>query len=164
MNHRFAIFLVIAASFIAASMINVYPLSFGLALWRPMTLILVLIFWAIYQPRMVGVVAAFMVGLAADLLLDTHLGHQALCAVAMVFFLRLATNYTRRLSFVSVWIMAIGALVGYRCLLWMLELLAHERFVWSGFASLVVSILIFPVIWWMLSACQQALSKRSWSL
>lgn len=162
MNQRFMTIIAIAASFIVASMINVYPLSFGLALWRPMTLVLVLIFWAIYQPKVVGVGVAFLVGLAADLLLDTHLGHQAFCAVVMVFLLRLATNYTKRLSFSAVWILAVGALFGYRCLLWILELLAHERFVWSGISSLLVSILLFPVVWWALSFIQRRIQVYQW--
>lgn len=161
MSERLLALMAIAASFTLASAINVYPLSFTLAPFRPMTLILVLIFWAIYQPRLVGVGVAFLVGLSADLLFDTHLGHQAFCAVAMVFGLRIATNYTKRLSFASAWILAVVALTGYRCLLWLFEFLSHTHFAWTGLVSLVLSILLFPVVWWLLFTIQQRIWSRS---
>lgn len=141
----------IAASFVLASMVNVYPLSFDLSPYRPMTLLLVLIFWAMYQPRRVGVAVAFFVGLFSDLILDTRLGHQAFCAVAMVFLLRLASNYSKRLDFVSAWILAAGALLIYRCLLWVFEMLTHENFAWIGFWSFLSSVFCFPVVYWLLT-------------
>lgn len=140
----------IFTSFLLASMFNVYPLSFDLAPYRPMILILVLIFWAIYQPRVVGVSLAFFIGLFSDLLLDTRLGHQAFCAVAMVFVLRLASNYSKRMDFISAWILAVGALLFYRCLLWVFEMLTHENFVWVGMWSFLTSIFCFPIVYWFL--------------
>lgn len=137
-------------SFLLASMLNVYPLSFDFAPYRPMFLMITLIFWAMYQPRMVGVGMAFLVGLFSDLILDTRLGHQAFCAVAMVFLLRLANNYAKRLDFVSAWILAVGALLFYRFLLWVFEMLTHDNFAWAGAMSLFTSILIFPMFYWIL--------------
>lgn len=140
----------IGVSFLLASMLNVYPLSFDLASYRPMTLLLVLIFWAMYQPRTVGITMAFFVGLFSDLLLDTHLGHQAFCAVSMVFLLRLATNYAKRLDFISSWILAGGALLVYRLLLWVFEMFTHDNFAWTGFLSVITSIACYPMVHWAL--------------
>lgn len=150
MNATFLPKLGIIISFIVASMLNVYPLSFELASYRPMTMILVLIFWAMYQPRAVGVSVAFFVGLFSDLLLDTHLGHQAFCAVLMVFLLRLASSYAKRLDFLSAWILATASLFFYRCLLWVFEMFTHDNFAWAGLSALFTSIFIFPILFWLL--------------
>lgn len=155
MNISLSAVFMIVASFMVASMLNIYPLSFALAPFRPMVMVMVMIFWVIYQPKLVGVSAAFLVGILSDLLLDTHLGHQAFCMVVTVFLLRIATNYTKRLSFASTWILAAASLLLYRILLWLFEMFSHEDFVWVGFISLVMSIVTFPMVYWLLSVLQQ---------
>lgn len=147
---RFSPIFVIAISFIIASMINVYPLGFALASYRPMMLVLVLAFWAMYAPSYVGVGIAFAIGLIADLLFDTHLGHQAFCAVAMVFFIRVATIYAKRLTFVSAWIVASTALFLYSGVLWLLQSFGQAGFGLLGIGSFVVGVACFPVVWWLL--------------
>lgn len=143
--------LAIAISFIIASMINVYPLGFFLASYRPMTLVLVLIFWAMYEPRYVGVSIAFLTGLIADLLFDTHLGHQAFCAVIMVFFLRVATIYIRQLNFTSAWLLASLALLLYSGTLWLLQSFGQASLGLLGVKSFLVGVLCFPLVWQLLS-------------
>lgn len=150
MNVSFFPKLSIFASFVLASMLNVYPLSFGLASYRPMILILVLIFWTMYQPRVVGVSVAFFVGLFSDLILDTRLGHQAFCAVAMTFGLRLAVGFSKRMDGARAWILGGLALTGFCILLWLMQSVAHTKLVFTGMGSLVISILGFPVLWWLL--------------
>lgn len=147
---RARLLLCIALSFVAASALNVYPLGFALAAYRPMTLLLVLIFWAIYEPRYVGVGVAFAVGLAADLLLDTRLGHQAFCAVAAVFAVQILSVYSKKLDFVSSWIVAAAALGVYRVLLWALQLFVYGLDGLTGAASFALSVLFFPLFWWPL--------------
>ena len=75
---------VIVLSFIVASSLSVYPLSPSMATLRPMVMMMVLIFWLLFQPRYVGVFAAFTIGIIADLLMDTHLGQQAFAAVVVL--------------------------------------------------------------------------------
>lgn len=150
MNQEIKLIGIIVISFIVASMANVYPLSPFFAMMRPMFLIMVLAFWVMYQPRWVGVGAAFAVGLAADLLLDTHLGHQAFCAVAMTFGLRLAVGFSKRMDGARAWILGGLALTGFCILLWLMQSVAHTKLVFTGMGSLVISILGFPVLWWLL--------------
>ncbi len=57
---------VIVLSFIVASSLSVYPLSPSMATLRPMVMMMVLIFWLLFQPRYVGVFAAFTIGIIAD--------------------------------------------------------------------------------------------------
>lgn len=149
-------------TFVLASMVNVYPLSFVLAPYRPMMLMVVLLFWAIYQPKYVGLVTAFLVGLVSDLLLDTHLGHQALCAVVAVFTIQVLTIYAKRLSLSSAWILSIVGLSVYRVILWVLQSFGQAGFVLTGFISFAMSLLIFPLVWQVLFVIQQHIQKHTY--
>lgn len=144
---RFLPTLGIGLSFIVASTINIYPVNFVLAQYRPMILPMVLIFWAIYQPKKIGVASAFFVGLVSDLLLDTHLGYQAFCAVFMVVGIQFLMSYTKRPTFVSAWIVAFAALLLYRSLLWLLQSFGHSGFDLTGTGALMVSLFSFPLLW-----------------
>ena len=78
--------MVVIASFVIASVINIYPMGLEASLLRPMALIMVLVFWLIFKPNYVGVVTAFAIGIISDLLLDTRLGQQAFAAVVIIAF------------------------------------------------------------------------------
>lgn len=134
-------------SFIVASMLNVYPLKFALASIRPMFLVMVLIFWVIYRSTMLSVWAVFLVGVASDLLLGTHLGHQAFCAVAMSFVLRAMLVYTKELSLVQAWVIAVMGLMSYQMVLWGLQALTYNEFNLMGIGSLISSMALFPLVW-----------------
>lgn len=154
---RFLPFVLILASFVLASMFNVYPLGFALAQYRPMALMVVLCFWSIYQTNRVGVGVAFIVGLCADLLFDTHLGHQALCAVLMVFFIRVATIYAKRLTLLSSWLLTSIALFLYVGLLWLLQSFGQAGVAMMNIRALLSSLVIFPLVWSLLTIIWQKL-------
>lgn len=160
--NRFLSPVLIFATFVIASMVNVYPLTFVLAPYRPMMLMIVLLFWAIYQPRYVGLSAAFVVGLVSDLLLDTHLGHQALCAVAAVFTIQVLVIYAKRLSLSSAWILSIAGLSVYRIVLWILQSFGQTGFGMTGMLSFLVSLLLFPLVWQVLFVIQQKLQQHAY--
>ena len=92
---------VIVLSVIVASSLSVYPLAHSMSMLRPMIMIMVLIFWLLFQPRYVGIFTAFTIGLIADLLMDTHLGQQAFAAVVVAFVIKIASIYVKQLSMVS---------------------------------------------------------------
>lgn len=142
------------ASFAIASMVNVYPVSLQVAELRPMVLVLVLGFWAMYEPYRLGVGSAFLVGLVADLLFDTHLGQQAFCCVVMVFFLRVVTRYTKHLSFGAAWVLAFFAFSIFRFLLWFLQSFGQSHSALIGWGAYMATLIIFPVVWLMLSYVQ----------
>lgn len=137
------------ASFVVASMLNVYPLKYTFGI-RPMFLVMVLAFWVMYRSSMMSVWAVFLVGLSCDLLLGTHLGHQAFCAVAMAFALRFMLLYTKELTLIQAWVLAVIGLGIYQTLLWILQAFSHHVFTWIGFGSLMSSITLFPLFWFPL--------------
>lgn len=149
MNSKAFLVTGMTTSFIVASMLNVYPLKYTFGI-RPMFLVMVLAFWVMYRSNMMSVWAVFLVGIGCDLLLGTHLGHQAFCAVAMAFSLRLMLLYTKELTLVQSWVLAALGLGIYQTLLWILQAFSHHVFTWMGIGSLVSSIALFPLFWFPL--------------
>jgi len=136
----------IILSFVIASSLNVYPLSPSMATLRPMVMMMVLIFWLLFQPRYVGVFTAFTIGLIADLLMDTHLGQQAFAAVVVALFIKIISVYVKQLNTISAWVIASIGLVVFQLNLWMLQMLIQNLFVAKSILSLLISIISWPLI------------------
>ena len=136
----------IILSFVIASSLNVYPLSPSMATLRPMVMMMVLIFWLLFQPRYVGVFTAFTIGLIADLLMDTHLGQQAFAAVVVALFIKIISVYVKQLNTISAWVIASIGLVIFQLNLWMLQMLIQNLFVAKSILSLLISIISWPLI------------------
>lgn len=151
---------VIVTSFVIASMANVYPLSFDTAVFRPMFMILVLMFWVLYQPRFVGISVAFLVGLICDLLLDTMLGSQAFSVVIASLCVQIGRGFTKRLQLSSAWILSTAGLLIYRVFMWIFESFRYDYIGFSSLVGLVVSIGAFPVIWWVLVSINNKIDKQ----
>ena len=71
----------------------------GRAAWVPDLLACVLVFWSVHQPQRIGMVAAFVFGLAMDVHTSSLLGQHALAYTVMSF---LAIAIHRRLLWFSV--------------------------------------------------------------
>ncbi len=69
---------------VMALLLNMLPL--GRNPWMPDFLALVLVFWNVHQPLRVGVVAAFVFGLAVDVHGAALLGQHALAYTALSYF------------------------------------------------------------------------------
>ncbi|SNT69109.1 rod shape-determining protein MreD [Psychrobacter sp. LV10R520-6] len=136
----------IILSFVVASSLNVYPLSPNMATLRPMALIMVLIFWLLFQPRYVGIFTAFTIGLIADLLMDTRLGQQAFAAVVVALIIKITSIYIRELNTASAWLIATLGLVVFQLILWILQLITQNIFVAQSGLSLLMSIISWPLV------------------
>lgn len=111
---------------------------------------------------MMGVWAVFLVGLVSDLLLGTHLGHQAFGAVLMAFIIRVLLLYTKELSLSQAWILGAIGLSIYQASLWILQGFSHAQFVWTGVGSLISSIVLFPMMWYPLYWINRQLKERAY--
>ena len=80
-----------------AMMANMLPV--GRIAWMPDFLALVLVFWSVHQPLRVGVIAAFLFGLAVDVHQASLLGQHALAYTTLSYF---AITIHRRLLWFSV--------------------------------------------------------------
>ncbi|MBH0066027.1 rod shape-determining protein MreD [Psychrobacter sp. SZ93C1] len=145
-NATVVLIVTIILSFIVASSLNVYPLSPSMATLRPMVMIMVLIFWLLFQPRYVGIFTAFIIGIIADLLMDTHLGEQAFAAVVVALFIKITSVYIRQMNTASAWLVASFGLIIYQLNLWMLQMFIQNVFVAQSTLSLLMSILSWPLV------------------
>ncbi len=68
----------VALSLIIAVILQLVPVSGDWILWRPNFLMLMMIAWILYQPNRFGIGFAALVGLLADTLFRTALGHYVL--------------------------------------------------------------------------------------
>jgi len=82
---------------VVALMVNMLPL--GRLPWMPDVLAVTLVFWSVHQPLRVGVVAAFLFGLAVDVHQTSLLGQHALAYTTLVYF---AITIHRRLLWFTV--------------------------------------------------------------
>lgn len=145
-NSTALLIVVIVLSFIIASSLNVYPLSPSMATLRPMIMIMVLIYWLLFQPRYVGIFTAFTIGLIADLLMDTHLGQQAFAAVVVALVIKITSIYVRQLNTISAWLIASLGLVVFQLNLWMLQIFIQNTFIAKSALSLMMSIISWPLV------------------
>ncbi len=136
---------IMVISFIIASILSIYPLSTSIAFFRPMWLIIALIFWLIFQPARVGVWTAFLIGLIADLLTDSVIGQQALCAVLVAFFIKFISSYIKKLSANLVWALAAACLLLYQACLIILHFFTQTVFAPQLLYSAIISIIIWPL-------------------
>jgi rod shape-determining protein MreD len=82
---------------VLAMMVNMLPL--GRLAWMPDMLAVVLVFWSVHQPLRVGVILAFIFGLAVDVHQASLLGQHALAYTTLSYF---AITIHRRLLWFTV--------------------------------------------------------------
>ena len=101
---------ILPLSLLAALLLALLPVPPQLQGLRPYWLALVLAYWVMEEPDRVGLGFAFLVGLAADLVVGSVLGEQALRLVVITFILQ---RFRARLRFfpMSQQALAIGALL-----------------------------------------------------
>ncbi|MDR7099862.1 rod shape-determining protein MreD [Lysobacter niabensis] len=101
---------ILPLSLLAALLLALLPVPPQLQGLRPYWLALVLAYWVMEEPDRFGLGFAFLIGLAADLVVGSVLGEQALRLVVITFILQ---RFRARLRFfpMSQQALAIGALL-----------------------------------------------------
>lgn len=143
-------FLAIVISVILASILMVYPLSYTLSGWRPLFMLMVMLFWVLCQPTWCGIWFAFATGIFADLLLDAPLGLNALSFILIAFLARFLTRERRILTFSNLWIITAIAIVAHLMLIFFAQILASVQFSFARhWIPVLTSILVWPVLYYM---------------
>lgn len=136
---------------IVALLLSVLPMPEQMETGRPLWLALVLTFWAIHFPQNIGVLTAWCVGIAQDILYGTLFGQHALALVIVVF---LVLTLQQRLKVFPLWQQSCALLVIYGLaqlvLLW-LSTLSGMRPEISYYAwPVLVSCLLWPWLYLLL--------------
>jgi rod shape-determining protein MreD len=85
--------LALPLSFFLAFVLAVLPLPQALSYWRPEFVTMVLIFWVMNAPRLVGIWVAFFLGLLLDVLFHTPFGVHALVLALVAYLVRLSWRW-----------------------------------------------------------------------
>lgn len=151
MRHRNA--WALPASILLALLLGLLPLPPVLQPFRPFWLGLVLVYWLIEAPGKVGLGAAFVVGLLADLTFGSLLGEHALRLVVMGFIVQ---RFRARLRFfpLSQQSLAIGGLLlNDRIVTAAVHLaLGGSALPWPFWAAPALGMLLWPAVYWLLDA------------
>lgn len=139
----------IVASFACALLLNFLPWP-NLAL-APDFVALVLAFWCVRQPRLVGLATAWVLGLLVDAGNGVLLGQHALAYSTLAFF---AIALSRRILWFETWGQMLHALVlleGAQLVALGVRMAAGAEFPgWSLFVGPLAAALLWPVVAWLL--------------
>lgn len=132
-------------SLLIALLLSVVPMPEHLEMARPLWLALVLTFWAMNYPHQLGLLTAWSLGIAQDVLYGTSFGQHALGLTLVVF---LVLTLQQRLKLFPLWQQSLALLVIYGLaqlvLLW-LSSLSGMRPELSYYAlPVLVSCLLWP--------------------
>lgn len=126
----------IACTLVAALLVNLLPWQITLSNFAPDFVALLLIYWALNQPRRIGVGIGFLLGILMDVGDGTVLGQHAL-AYSVITFLTLWRN--RQIAIAPFWQQAIAAfllLMLSQFIMFLVRSLMGAPFVgWSYFAG-----------------------------
>jgi rod shape-determining protein MreD len=146
--------LFIAASLLAALAFNLLPLGRHPAM--PDLLALTLTFWAVHQPRRVGVGMSFMFGLLIDVNQGALLGQHGLAYTLLAY---LALAFSRRLSWFTLAQQALQVLplfVAMHTVSLLVRLTAGDLFPgWSLILAPLIEAMLWPVAALVLLAPQR---------
>jgi rod shape-determining protein MreD len=98
----------IAFSFVIGLLLSVLPLPDFMQVGRPLWLALLLAYWTLFLPARVGMLSAWGLGLAMDVLYGNLLGQNALVLTLVVF---LVQTLSRRLRMFPLWQQSLVLLV-----------------------------------------------------
>lgn len=134
-------------TFVLALALAIVPLDDRIAPFRPDWVPLLLIYWAIAQPGRFGLLSAFVLGLALDVLTGSLLGRHALALLPVVY---LALKLRLRIRLALAWqvtVTVVAMLVLYRFLLfWIDGIHQHDIPEANVWAPLLSSALLWPVV------------------
>lgn len=96
------------ATFVLALALSIAPLDDQVAPFRPDWVALVLIFWAVTRPQHFGLLSAFVLGLALDMVSGSLLGSHALALLPIAY---VALRMHRRIRAALPWQLALTVLL-----------------------------------------------------
>jgi rod shape-determining protein MreD len=138
---------VIVVSFLVAIVLTILPLPIWARPFRPEWYALVLIYWCLAAPSRVGVGAAWLLGIALDVLRGALLGQHALGLSVLAY---LTLKLRQRVRAFPLWQQAVTVLVllaiEQLLSLWALGIAGHPPQSWSYWAPSVVGMLLWPWI------------------
>lgn len=151
--------LFIAFTLIGAFLLNLLP--WGTWVGVPDFVALVLIFWSIHQPRKVGIGVAFFMGLMMDVHDASLLGENALAYTLLSYFAIMIHRRVLWFPLATQALHIVPLLLVTQAVQLVIRMLVSGKFPgWLYFSESLVSVLLWPVVTWMLLAPQRRAVDR----
>lgn len=131
-------------------------LGLTLQSWMPDVMALVLLFWTIHQPRRVGMLTAFVLGLVVDVHESALLGQNALAYVVMSHFALVVQRRVLWFPLIEQALQVLPLFVLAATVEWLVRLLAHD--LWPQWPQLLAPLLqsvLWPLVGYVLLAPQR---------
>ncbi len=153
---------VIVSSLVVAWLINLLPWRVDWLWLRPDFLLLATLYWGIYQPRQIGIGAAWWLGLLIDFSDGRHLGQHALAYAVSMYALSL---FQRRLYNFPPWQQALP-IMAFLLIEQLVEIvvstfLGDNRNALLYFLSAIIGALCWLPMWWLLHRLRTRAPARS---
>lgn len=137
----------IAATFVAAMLLDFIPLPGDLFEWLPQFSALTLIYWLIHRPQHVGIGVAFVLGILVDVGSAAPLGQHALAYMLLSYLI--IYNH-RQIILYNYGVQAVVVLLALLCnelVLMLVRLFYDHRFSgWWSWLSPFVGALLWPML------------------
>lgn len=152
-KHRYGL---IMLTFIVALFLTIIPLPTWAAPFRPYWLMLVVIYWVLVLPEVVGIGISWMIGLFLDVLQGAVLGQYAL-AMILIAYLTFKLHYQLRVF--PMWQQAIAIFLfislAQLFILWTNVLMGQEVSAnWQQWLAVLCSAVIWPWVYGVLHSYQ----------
>lgn len=139
-----------------ALLLSVVPMPEHLDMGRPLWVPLMLTFWALKYPYRVGLMTAWSLGIAQDVLYGTLFGQHAIALVLVVF---LVLTLQQRLKHFPLWQHSLALLIIYGLaqlvLLWLSSLSGMRPEIIYYAVPALVSCLLWPWLYLLLMAVKR---------
>lgn len=137
--------LVIGLTFLVALLLSVMPMPAPLELGRPMWLAMVLAYWVMALPHRVGLLTAWVTGLATDVLYGQLFGQHALVMTLVAWMILLLHQRIRRFPLWQQSLVMLPVLgIAQMLLLWLNSLTGNRPPTLMFLLPAVVSAILWP--------------------
>lgn len=151
------LYLGLILSLVLALLLQLVDLPEWLAGARPLWVALVLSYWALREPRISALTAAFVTGLALDVLFGTALGQHALGLVLVVYLVERLRNVfvlfplpQATLALIPVWLLYCFLMF------WIDGATRHEANIWLRWLPVVSTTLFWPLVFSVMELLRRA--------
>ena len=152
---------IIFISFLIAIVLMIFPLPDFLIWWRPSWLLMVVIYWTIALPHRVGIVAAWLLGIIADVALSSVLGIHGLTFALISYLILVMTN---RLRLFPLWKQSaiVGLMVGFDLVLnlWIQNFFETQPKHGAYWLPIITSTLVWPWLFILLRDLRRNFNVR----
>ena len=146
-DSRRAFSLALLFSLMGAYTLHFIPLHGALGYWRPMVVFLVVIYWLMREPHLLGLGFAWLTGLALDVLADGMLGQRALGLLICAYLLQLAGARFRHFTLWHQLLVVLPLALIFQLVVIVVSLLeGREGDTWRMFYPVLTALPLWPLL------------------